>query len=204
MQPATPRLPFYRSLYIQVLAAILIGVLIGHFAPDTGVALKPLGDGFIKLIKMIIAPIIFCTVVVGIAGMEDMKKVGKTGGLALLYFEIVSTLALVIGLVVINLVNNAYLHAFENIPSGLLNVRAHASASRVHMVVSDNGNGIEPDNMSRLFEPFFSTKIGQGGTGLGLAIVHNLVVKTLGGEIRVSSVPGQGTQFDIELPQTLA
>lgn len=109
-----------------------------------------------------------------------------------------------LGQVVINLINNAYLHAFENIPSGLLNVRAHASASRVHMVVSDNGNGIEPDNMSRLFEPFFSTKIGQGGTGLGLAIVHNLVVKTLGGEIRVSSVPGQGTQFDIELPQTLA
>jgi signal transduction histidine kinase len=109
-----------------------------------------------------------------------------------------------LGQVVINLINNAYLHAFENIPSGLLNVRAHASASRVHMVVSDNGNGIEPDNMSRLFEPFFSTKIGHGGTGLGLAIVHNLVVKTLGGEIRVSSVPGQGTQFDIELPQTLA
>lgn len=104
MQPATPRLPFYRSLYIQVLAAILIGVLIGHFAPDTGVALKPLGDGFIKLIKMIIAPIIFCTVVVGIAGMEDMKKVGKTGGYALLYFEIVSSLALVIGLVIVNLV----------------------------------------------------------------------------------------------------
>ena len=104
MQPATPRLPFYRSLYVQVLTAILIGVLIGHFAPDTGVALKPLGDGFIKLIKMIIAPIIFCTVVVGIAGMEDMKKVGKTGGYALLYFEIVSSLALVIGLVIVNLV----------------------------------------------------------------------------------------------------
>ncbi|MEX8492361.1 dicarboxylate/amino acid:cation symporter [Sphaerotilus sp.] len=104
MQPATPRLPFYRSLYVQVLTAILIGVLIGHFAPDTGVALKPLGDGFIKLIKMVIAPIIFCTVVVGIAGMEDMKKVGKTGGYALLYFEVVSSLALVIGLVIVNLI----------------------------------------------------------------------------------------------------
>ena len=68
-----------------------IGVLLGHFYPHTGEAMKPLGDGFIKLIKMIIAPIIFCTVVVGIAGMEDMKKVGKTGGLALLYFEIVSS-----------------------------------------------------------------------------------------------------------------
>ncbi len=96
--------PFYRSLYFQVVTAILIGILLGHFYPETGAAMKPLGDGFIKLIKMIIAPIIFCTVVVGIAGMEDMKKVGKTGGLALLYFEIVSSIALVVGLVIINLV----------------------------------------------------------------------------------------------------
>ena len=99
----TPR-PIYRSLYFQVITAIVIGVLLGYFAPQTGEAMKPLGDGFIKLIKMIIAPIIFCTVVVGIAGMEDMKKVGKTGGLALLYFEVVSSVALVVGLVIINLV----------------------------------------------------------------------------------------------------
>jgi aerobic C4-dicarboxylate transport protein len=79
-------------------------VLLGHFYPQTGELMKPLGDGFIKLIKMIIAPIIFCTVVVGIAGMEDMKKVGKTGGLALLYFEIVSSIALIVGLVIINIV----------------------------------------------------------------------------------------------------
>jgi aerobic C4-dicarboxylate transport protein len=96
--------PFYKSLYFQVITAIVIGVILGHFWPETGAAMKPLGDGFIKLIKMIIAPIIFCTVVVGIAGMEDMKKVGKTGGLALLYFEIVSTIALVVGLVIINIV----------------------------------------------------------------------------------------------------
>ena len=75
--------PFYAHLYVQVLTAIALGVALGHFHPETGEAMKPLGDGFIKLIKMIIAPIIFCTVVVGIAGMEDMKKVGKTGGLAL-------------------------------------------------------------------------------------------------------------------------
>jgi len=99
----TPK-PFYKSLYFQVITAIVIGVLLGHFYPETGTALKPLGDGFIKLIKMIIAPIIFCTVVVGIAGMEDMKRVGKTGGYALLYFEVVSTIALVIGLVIVNLV----------------------------------------------------------------------------------------------------
>lgn len=96
--------PFYKSLYFQVLTAIVIGIALGHFLPETGAAMKPLGDGFIKLIKMIIAPIIFCTVVVGIAGMEDMKKVGKTGGLALLYFEVVSTLALIIGLIIVNLV----------------------------------------------------------------------------------------------------
>ncbi|MFL9925989.1 dicarboxylate/amino acid:cation symporter [Herbaspirillum lusitanum] len=94
--------PLYKSLYFQVLVAIVIGVSLGHFYPSTGEAMKPLGDGFVKLIKMIIAPVIFCTVVTGIAGMEDMKKVGKTGGLALLYFEVVSTLALVVGLVLVN------------------------------------------------------------------------------------------------------
>ena len=103
--PAAPvKRPFYRSLYLQVLTAVVIGVVLGHFYPQLGADMKPLGDGFIKLIKMIIAPIIFCTVVVGIAGMEDMKKVGKTGGLALLYFEIVSTLALIVGLVTVNLI----------------------------------------------------------------------------------------------------
>ena len=96
--------PLYTSLYLQVIVAIIIGILLGHFMPQTGEAMKPLGDGFIKLIKMIIAPIIFCTVVVGIAGMEDMKKVGKTGGYALLYFEIVSTIALIVGLTIVNLV----------------------------------------------------------------------------------------------------
>ncbi|KIF82387.1 dicarboxylate/amino acid:cation symporter [Noviherbaspirillum autotrophicum] len=96
--------PIYKSLYVQVLTAIVIGVLLGHFQPSLGADMKPLGDGFIKLIKMIIAPIIFCTVVIGIAGMEDMKKVGKTGGLALIYFEVVSTIALIVGLVIVNVI----------------------------------------------------------------------------------------------------
>lgn len=99
---APARKPLWKSLYLQVIVAIVIGALLGHFQPAWGEAMKPLGDGFIKLIKMLIAPIIFCTVVTGIAGMEDMKKVGKTGGLALLYFEIVSTLALIVGLVIVN------------------------------------------------------------------------------------------------------
>ncbi|CAH0228721.1 Aerobic C4-dicarboxylate transport protein [Rahnella aquatilis] len=94
----------FRSLYFQVLLAITVGVLLGHFYPEIGAQMKPLGDGFVKLIKMIIAPVIFCTVVTGIAGMESMKAVGRTGAIALLYFEIVSTLALIIGLVIVNIV----------------------------------------------------------------------------------------------------
>jgi aerobic C4-dicarboxylate transport protein len=91
-----------KSLYVQVLIAIVIGILIGHFYPSFAVGLKPLGDAFIKLIKMMIAPVIFCTIVTGIAGMQDTKKVGRVGLKAILYFEIVTSLALIIGLVVIN------------------------------------------------------------------------------------------------------
>ncbi|WP_250532868.1 dicarboxylate/amino acid:cation symporter [Caballeronia sp. AZ10_KS36] len=90
--------PFYKVLYVQVLVAIAIGIALGHFYPSLATDMKPLGDGFIKLIKMVIGPIIFCTVVTGIAGMEDMKKVGRVGGKALLYFEVVSTFALILGL----------------------------------------------------------------------------------------------------------
>ena len=94
--------PFYKILYIQVLFAIGLGVVLGHWWPTVAVEMKPLGDGFIKLIKMVIALVIFCTVVSGISGMGSMKKVGRVGGKALLYFEVVSTVALVIGLVVGN------------------------------------------------------------------------------------------------------
>ena len=94
--------PIYTVLYFQVICAIICGVTLGYFFPEIGASMKPLGDAFIKLIKMIIAPVIFCTVVTGIAGMKDMKKVGKTGGLAVLYFEVVSTLALIVGLVLVN------------------------------------------------------------------------------------------------------
>ena len=104
MQEEHPVHRWYGSLYVQVLIAIVIGVLLGHYAPETAVTFKPLGDGFIKLVKMMIGPVIFCTVVSGIVGMESMKSVGKTGVLALLYFEVVSTLALIIGLVIVNVV----------------------------------------------------------------------------------------------------
>ena len=96
------KLSIFRSLYVQVLIGIALGITLGFVAPATGAQMKPLGDAFIKLIKMIIAPIIFCTVVVGIAGTEDLKRVGRTGGLALLYFEVVSTLALIVGLIIVN------------------------------------------------------------------------------------------------------
>lgn len=97
-----PQRPWYQVLYIQVLIAVAIGILIGWLEPDFGKSLKPLGDGFIKLVKMLIAPIIFCTVVHGIASMSDLKRLGRVGAKTLLYFEVVSTLALVIGLIVVN------------------------------------------------------------------------------------------------------
>jgi aerobic C4-dicarboxylate transport protein len=96
------RKPFYRILYVQVLMAIAVGIVLGVTRPDWAVAMRPLGDGFIKLVKMIIPLVIFCTVVSGIAGMNDTKKVGRVGGKAILYFEIVSTIALIIGLIVAN------------------------------------------------------------------------------------------------------
>ena len=97
------KIPWYRILYVQVLLAVAAGILVGAFFPEFGKSLKPLGDGFIKLVKMMIAPIIFCSVVHGIASMGDLKRLGRTGFKTLVYFEVVSTLALVIGLVVVNL-----------------------------------------------------------------------------------------------------
>ncbi len=102
MQFSSARTPWYRILYVQVLIAVAIGIAIGHFFPGTGKSLEPLSKGFISLIKMMIAPIIFCTVVHGIASVGDLKKLGRVGGKTLLYFEVVSTLALVIGLIVVN------------------------------------------------------------------------------------------------------
>ena len=101
---STLKLPFYRQLYFQVVFAIVLGVLLGHFEPSYGEALKPLGDAFIKLVKMIIAPVIFLTIVTGIAGMSQLSTVGRVFGKAMAYFLFFSTLALVVGLVVANVV----------------------------------------------------------------------------------------------------
>ncbi len=102
---APRRRPFYTSLWVQVLIAMLAALVLGYFSPARAVAMKPLGDAFIRMITMIITILIFCTVVTGIAGMQDLKKVGRVGGKALLYFEIVSTIALAVGLIVGNVVH---------------------------------------------------------------------------------------------------
>ena len=102
MPPPVPRKPWYRILYIQVILAVILGIVVGKLYPAFGKSLKPLGDGFINLVKMMIAPIIFCTVVHGIASMNDLKRLGRVGAKTLIYFEIVSTLALLIGLLVVN------------------------------------------------------------------------------------------------------
>src|SRR5271166_655290 len=98
------KLPLYRELWVQVLVAIALAIVLGYVDPARAIAMKPLGDAFIRVITMIITLIIFCTVVTGIAGMENLKKVGRIGGMALLYFEVVSTIALLMGLLVGNVV----------------------------------------------------------------------------------------------------
>src|SRR3984893_10731533 len=103
--PPSRKKPFYMGLSFQVLVGVVLAIILGYVSPHTAIAMKPLGDGFIRLITMIITLVIFCTLVTGIAGMDDMKKVGRVGGKALLYFEVVSSLALLIGLLVGNLVH---------------------------------------------------------------------------------------------------
>ncbi|XAH24395.1 dicarboxylate/amino acid:cation symporter [Xylophilus sp. GW821-FHT01B05] len=116
--------PIYKILYVQVLVAIAIGITLGHFYPDLAVKMKPLGDGFIALIRMVIGPVIFCTVVSGIAGMRDMKKVGRVGGKALLYFEAMSTVALLVGFAAAHLLRPG---AGFNVDPATLDVKAVAS-----------------------------------------------------------------------------
>jgi len=108
-----------------------------------------------------------------------------------------------IGQIIINLINNAYLHAFENRTDGVLTIEAREIDDKVLLTVSDNGSGMSREQLDKIFEPFFSTKIGKGGTGLGMAIVKNLVTKSLKGTIKIQSTPGVGTRHEIELPLVL-
>src|SRR5688572_21989078 len=124
-----PRRKFYSNLYVQVLAGILLGVIFGLIDPERAAAMKPLGDGFIKLVKMLIAPIVFTTVVVGIAHMGAMKDVGRIGLRALVYFEVVSTLALVIGLIVVNVLQPGRGVGFDPATADVGAVAQYATAS---------------------------------------------------------------------------
>ncbi len=108
-----------------------------------------------------------------------------------------------LGQIIINLVNNAYLHAFEGRAHGVLTIGAQLDADQVTLTVADNGIGMSPELLDKLFEPFFSTKIGKGGTGLGMAIVQNLVSKALGGRVSVVSTMAQGTRFELVFPRVL-
>src|SRR4051812_40830506 len=133
--PVRPaRRPWYKTLWIQVLIAMALGILIGHFFPDAGQALQPLGDGFIKLIRMLIAPIIFCTVVLGIAKMDDMARVGRVAIKGLVYFEVMTTVALVVALVIVNLWQ----------PGAGMNVQASSldTAAVKHYVGPEHAHGV--------------------------------------------------------------
>jgi aerobic C4-dicarboxylate transport protein len=132
--PNPKKRPFYRSLWGQVLVGVAIAIVLGYLRPHTAVAMKPLGDAFIRLISMIVTLVIFCTVVTGIASMQDMKKVGRVGGKALIYFEIVSTLALLIGMVVGNV---AHTGAAFNVNPATLDAKAvagYADAAKAQSV----------------------------------------------------------------------
>lgn len=161
----------YQNLTVQVLTAVTIGVLLGHFYPKLAVQLKPLGELFIRMIKMVIAPIVFCTIVVGIASMGDMKKVGRVGGKALLYFEVVTTIALAIGLFVANWVKPGAGIDVAALAKG--SVAKYATAAKEHSTW-DFVLNIIPDNVVNAFAQgdllqvlFFSVLFGIALSALG-------------------------------------
>jgi aerobic C4-dicarboxylate transport protein len=157
---------FFKILYIQVLIAITIGVLLGAFYPDFAVQLKPLGDAFIKLIKMMIAPIIFCTIVTGIAGMQNTKKIGSVGLKAILYFEVVTTLALLIGLLVINVLKPGVGMNIDPATLDTKSVENYITESKsqsvgdflMHIIPENIVNAISTSNILQVL--FFSVLLG--------------------------------------------
>jgi aerobic C4-dicarboxylate transport protein len=168
---------YLKTLYVQVLLAIAIGIVIGTFYPSFAVKLKPLGDGFIKLIKMMIAPIIFCTIVTGIAGMQNTKKVGRVGLKAILYFEVVTTIALIIGLVVINILKPG---AGMNIDPATLDksaVEGYIAESKnqsvtdffLHIIPDNFVNALSTSNILQVL--FFSVLLGFALSKIGAKAV---------------------------------
>ena len=164
----------WRSLYVQVLVAIAIGVALGVCFPHFAQGLKPLADGFIKLIKLLIAPIIFCTVVTGIAGMAKLREVGRAGGLALLYFEVVSTLALFIGLIIVNIMKPG------------VGVNADAATLDAHAVAQYTTPGAIPGVTDFVLNIIPGTFFGAFASGevlqvLLLAILFGFALHAVGG-----------------------
>lgn len=155
-----------KSLYFQVIVAIIIGIALGHFYPGFAVQLKPLGDGFIKLIKMMIAPIIFCTIVTGIAGMQNTKKVGRVGLKAIIYFEIVTTLALIIGLLVINILKPGEGMNVDPATLDTESVASYVTESKsqsvgdflIHIIPENIVNALSTSNILQVL--FFSVLLG--------------------------------------------
>jgi len=165
---------WWRSLYVQVLIAIALGVALGVLWPQFAQQLKPLGDGFIKLIRLLIAPLIFCTVVTGIAGMARLREVGKAGGLALLYFEVVSSLALIVGLVIVNLVKPG------------AGVNADPASLDAHAVAQYTSPGSMPGTSEFLLNLIPSTFVGAFANGevlqvLLLAVLFGFALHAVGG-----------------------
>jgi len=150
IRTAAPRTPLYSRLYFQVVTGIILGVLVGYLAPNAGAAMKPLGDGFIKLIRMIIAPIIFTTVAVGIGKMGAMKDVGRIGLRALIYFEVVSTVALVIGLIVVTLLKPGVGVGFDPAAADVSSVKEYTTASS-HLSTIDFLLNVIPDTVVGAF-----------------------------------------------------
>ena len=157
---------FYKSLYAQVILAILLGITIGFFYPEFAAKLKPLGDGFIKLVKMMIAPVIFCTIVSGIAGMQNIKKVGRVGIKAIIYFEIITTLALIIGLIVINILKPGVGMNIDPSTLDAKSVAAYVTQSKVsnpvdfilHIIPDNIINALSNGDLQQIL--FFSVLFG--------------------------------------------
>lgn len=159
------------KLYVQVLLAVILGAIVGVLYPETGAALKPIGDAFIKLIKMLLAPVIFLTVVTGIARMENMKELGRVGVRALLYFEVVSTLALVVGLVVVDVFKPG---AGMNIDAATLDTSSLATYTTAakHASFMDFLMGIIPDTIVDAFAKGNVLQILLFSILLGIALAH--------------------------------
>ncbi|MGK9117340.1 dicarboxylate/amino acid:cation symporter [Olivibacter jilunii] len=165
-----------KSLYFQVIIAIIIGVLIGHYYPKVGESLKPLGDGFIKLVKMIIAPLIFCTVVLGIAGMQNVKKVGKVGLTAIIYFEVMTSIALLLGMAIVNILQPGTGMNIDPASLDTSSVESYITESKHQDSLKDFLLHIIPDNVigalaqgDLLQVLFFAILLGFGLSKIGKA-----------------------------------